>query len=342
MIGRALALSLAASASIAVAQEPPKPESIIVNHGGGGNGEWLRAAYFDDFEKETGIKIISSNAEDISKLRAMIETGTVEWALTELETNDAYNAADMGWLEDIDDTIVDQSAFPDEALHPQIFTTSFLASVIGYNTEYFPDGGPQNWAEFWDVERFPGPRSMRNHPAPNLEIALLADGVAPEDLYPLDVERAFAKLDEIKPDVAVWWTSGAQQAQALIDGEADVTTAWSTRMFVAQERGAPIGVSFDQGIRIKGVWGIPKGSPDAYWGQQLMSFMTDPERQAVYTGFTGSAGPDPSHIEFVDQSKLERMSGYPANAEKQIWFDDRWWADNGEEMLNRWNRWMLQ
>src|SRR5205823_2462578 len=85
---------------------------------------------------------------------------------------------------------------------------------------------PKSWADWWDVKKFPGARSMRDHPVDNLEFALIADGVAMDKLYPLDVDRAFKKLDQIKPHVNVWWSTGQQPAQLLLDKQFWIDDAW--------------------------------------------------------------------------------------------------------------------
>src|SRR5690606_10145614 len=160
-------------------------------------------------EAKYGIKVITTSPTDFGKLRAMVESGNVEWTATELDVETADLAGEMGLLEPIDLSVVDLSEYPEEAKHEYWLPRGAYATALGYRTDAFPNGEhPRTWAEFWDVERFPGPRALRNHPIDNLEFALMADGVAPEDLYPLDMERAFRKLDEIKPHITVWWESG--------------------------------------------------------------------------------------------------------------------------------------
>jgi len=90
------------------------------------------------------------------------------------------------------------------------------------------------------VKKFPGRRALRNHPIATLEAALMADGVAPDKLYPLDVDRAFRKLEEIKPNVTVWWTSGAQSAQLLTTAEVDMVMAWNGRITALTKEGAKV------------------------------------------------------------------------------------------------------
>ena len=84
--------------------------------------------------------------------------------------------------------------------------------------------------------------------APDAETLLLADGVPADKLYPLDLDRAFKKLDEIKPHITVWWTSGAQSAQLLNDGEVDMVMAWNGRVSALTKEGAKVAFTYNQGI----------------------------------------------------------------------------------------------
>ena len=132
---------------------------------------------------------------------------------------------------------------------PYSVAYEFYSSVLAYSQKKFSAGAaPQSWADFWDVKKFPGRRALRNHPLATLEAALMADGVAPDKLYPLDVDRAFKKLEEIKPHITVWWTSGAQSAQLLNDGEVDMVMAWNGRVSALTKEGAKVAYTYNQGI----------------------------------------------------------------------------------------------
>src|SRR5580700_1787510 len=123
------------------------------------------------------------------------------------------------------------AAMPENYRSPYSVAYEFYSSVLAYSQTKYPAGAaPDSWADFWDVKKFPGRRALRNHPLATLEAALMADGVAPDELYPLDVDRAFKKLEQIKPYITVWWTSGAQSAQLLNDGEVDMVMAWNGRV----------------------------------------------------------------------------------------------------------------
>lgn len=322
---------------------PPKPSQIVVNASGGAMATALRKAYWNGFEKEYGIRIVDTSPTDFGKLRAMVESGNVEWAVTEIGGQDAIRAVRMGLVEKIDPKIVDRSGFPEQARNEMYYTSSLYSTVLAYRTDVFKDGKhPKGWAEFWDVKKFPGPRSLRNHPVDNLEFALIADGVPLDKVYPIDMDRAFKKLDEIKPHVTVWWTTGAQPAQLLVDKEVVLATGWNGRFFDVIKKDAPIGIEWTGGSIKTGTFVIPKGAKDAYWGQKVLAWMSDPKRQAVYATELGYPGPHLETTKYIDPKVAPQMPNYPENLKKQFWNDQEWWDENGQKAAERWNQWLLK
>lgn len=319
-----------------------KPDSIVVNASGGSMADSMRKAFSSDFEELHGITVIDTSPADLAKLRAMVESGNVEWTVTEIAGQDALKAANQGLLEPIDRDIVDLSGFAEEARDNEYtFAKSAYATVLGYSSEAFPDDHPDTWADFWDVETYPGPRSLRDHPVDNLEYALLADGVAPEDLYPLDVDRAFEKMDEIAPHITVWWSSGQQPAQLLLDGEVVLASGWNGRFYDLIQEGAPLEIEWNEGMIKLSSYGIPKGAPHSCWGQQYLQVMTDPKRQAVYAEELGYPGLHLESPKYVDEELGRYLPTHPDNIDGLVWTDLEWWAENGIEVQKRWDRWKL-
>jgi len=338
--GTALVL---APLTAAAQSEPAKPKQIVVNASGGSMGSAMRKAYYDDFEKDTGIRVVETSPVDLGKLKAMVQSGSAEWNVTELGGQDAIFAARSGLLEKIDDKIVDRSKFPEEAHAEYTFAGSVYSTVLAYRTDVFKPGTqPKGWAEFWDVKKFPGPRSMRNHPVDNLEFALLADGVKPENLYPIDMDRAFKKLDEIKPHVTVWWTTGQQPAQLLLDKEVVLATGWNGRFYDIEKKGAPIAIEWTGGSIKQGTFGIPKGAKDLYWAQKMLAYMADAKRQAVFATELGYPGLNLDSIKLVDAKVAPAMPTYPDNLQKQFWLSAKWWDENLDKAAERWNQWLLK
>jgi len=322
-------------------QEPAKPSQMVINASGGSQAASLRQSYWNDFEKETGIRIVDTSPVDFGKLRAMVESGNVTWNITEIGGQDGYRVTEMGLAEPIDDKIVDRSKFVEAARMSHVFSANVYSTVMAYRKDAFPNGAPKSWAEFWDVKKFPGPRSMRNHPVDNLEAALLADGVPMDKLYPLDVDRAFKKLDEIYPHVTVWWTTGQQPAQLLVDKEVVLATGWNGRFYDLIRKGAPLAIEWNGGVLKQGSWVVPKGAKDKYWSMKMFAMMTDPKRQAENAAALGYSGTHVDANQYVPEEIRPLLPLYPDHASKQVWLSQEWWTKNGAAMSERWNKWML-
>src|SRR4051794_9724364 len=323
--------------------EPAKPSRIVFNDSGGAMTNHLRRIYFNEFEKRTGIQIVQTSPVDFAKLRAMVEAGSPEWTVTEIGSQDSIRAVKMGLVEPLDPAIVDRSHFPPQAQNPSVFAASVYSTVLAYDAEEFKGGKqPKGWAEFWDVKRFPGPRSLRNHPVDNLEFALLADGVPASKIYPIDMDRAFAKLEQIKPHISVWWTTGAQPAQLLLDKEVVLATGWNGRFFDLQQKKAPIGIEWTEGALKQGTFVIPKGAKDAYWGMQLLAMFTDPKGEAQYAEALAYPGLHQDCAKYINPALLPFMPNAPGNMEVQYWTNDEWWSENGSKAIERWNAWLLK
>ncbi|MEM7171112.1 MAG: extracellular solute-binding protein, partial [Pseudomonadota bacterium] len=238
----ALAAAVAVLISGAASAEP-----ITVVSWGGSYGEAQDNALFNDASKNTGIEINRESGASMSKACLQVESGAVSWDLVVTGSGGAAAAAEKGCLEKIDYSVVDVSDF-----YPNLYTdycvgSDVFATVMSWNTEKYgepgSEGAPSSWADFFDVEKFPGTRAYRaNNVDGALEPALMADGVPPEQVYEVlsteeGMMRAINKIRELKPHIAVFWDSGAQQAQLMKDAEVDMTTGWNGRFDNAKKDG---------------------------------------------------------------------------------------------------------
>ena len=324
------------------AAEPPKPSSIVVNSSGGIVNRILRQVFLSVFEQRHGIKVIDTSPTDFAKLQAMVRSGNVEWNITEISGIDGFRALRLGLLEPIDFKIVDVSDFPKAVVNDYLLPVSFFSTIMAYRTDAFPAGRrPQSWADFWDVKKFPGPRALQNTPVDNLEFALLADGVPLERLYPLDVTRAFRKLDQIKRHITVWWTTGAQSPQLLVDREVVLATAWNARIMDIMRKGAPVRMEWNQGLLKIAYMAIPRGARDAHWNQRMLAIFADAELQGKWTNIIPYPGPNLKAMAYVDPAIRPFLPTYEENLKKQVVQKDAWWEENMARLQERWNRWML-
>ena len=189
------------------------------------------------------------------------------------------------------------------------------------------------------MKKFPGRRALRNHPIATLEAALMADGVAPDKLYPLDVDRAFKKLEEIKPNITVWWTSGAQSAQLLNDGEVDMVMAWNGRVSALAREGAKVAFTFNQGILQSTSLCVLKGAPNLPTAISFLNEAVDPVNQAnlpLHIDY-GPANPKAFETGVVKPERAAQLPSAPANASKQALMSYAWWSSpEGEAAEKRW------
>ena len=154
---------------------------------------------------------------------------------------------------------------------------------MSWNTKNVkPTQVPQSWAELWDMQRFAGQRGFWKQPFQTMEIALLADGVAKDKLYPIDVERALKSLDRIKSQI-FWWTSGGQSAQILIDGDIAAGMTWNGRVMDPKLAGAPVDLDFDQALFVADAWVVPRGTKNQQAAMDFIAFTLQAAPQAEFS-----------------------------------------------------------
>lgn len=279
LIGASATAALAGRGLPALAADRP----FTFTSWGGALSDAERAAFIDPFAAMKGIEAINTSPTETAKIIAMVEANKVEWDLVCVGGVTVWQGQDLDFLEPIDPAKVpNAAALPAGMVAPYGMATSTGATIIAWSTDAFPDGGPQSWADFWDVARFPGPRGLYAKFYYNYEAALLAAGLKPEELYPYTAEKreiAFGKIRELKPNVSVWWGSGAQPPQLLSSGELAASSAWSGRMLAATAEGAPVGFTFKDGVAWANWWVIPKGSPYADLAHEVLDFALSPEAQ---------------------------------------------------------------
>jgi len=299
-------------------------------------GPWLEAAtanLFDPFTEATGIKINTVSPVSFAKLAQQVRTGVYEFDVTTLGGGDIVRANDAGLLEDIEPPY-------EGALFQNGAASHAFATMMAWRTDKGWDGTPQSWADFWDVERFPGSRSLQRYAARVLPIALLADGVAVEDLYPLDIDRAFAKLEEIKPHIRVWWTGGSQSTQILRDGEIDMIGIWHGRYFEALDAGAPVAATWNQAEIDRAYWVVAKDTPNMDAAKEFVKFATSPEPLAGFVTQGNYGALNPAANAFVPDTALPRMPTSPENYPLAFEQDMGNWGGDPHDVSMRFDEWL--
>ena len=310
--------------------------SITVVSYGGPYQDAQSQAFFQPFSSETGVEIIEDSPTDYAQLRTMVDGGRPTWDLV-LVANDFGTPADADYLEPIDYDVIDADLLIEGAAQEYRVAADVEGSVIAYNSEAL-DAVPASWADLFDTEKFPGKRAFYKSVSGGvLEAALLADGVAPDDLYPLDVDRALAKLDTIKDDI-IWWETSAQSQQLLASGEASMGLVWIGRAIDAGKE-APVEIAWDSWLQVDAYWVIPKGAPNAAGAQALLAFLLQEDPQIEFTKLSDYG---PVNQSAADDPSVQENVNRPSNhLDTQVKVDDEWWGANRQTMDQRFQEWLL-
>ncbi|CAI3799970.1 hypothetical protein DBADOPDK_02425 [Pseudomonas sp. MM223] len=245
LLSKRVTAVLSASLLTLACQAAQAADSLNFVSWGGTTQDAQKEAWAVPFTKATDIKVVQDGPTDYGKLKAMVESGNVQWDVVDVEADFALRAASEGLLEPLDFNQINRDKIDPRFVSDHGVGSFFFSFVLGYNEGKLGANKPVDWTALFDTKTYPGKRALYKWPSPGvLELALLADGVAPDKLYPLDLDRAFKKLDTIKKDI-VWWGGGAQSQQLLASGEASLGQFWNGRVYALQQDGAPVGVSLE-------------------------------------------------------------------------------------------------
>lgn len=318
-------------------------EQFTVADPGGAWTPACDAAFVKPFEKDTGVQInhVARQHYPTVEIKANVETKAYTWDVVIATEADVIELSPQGLLTPLDWSGEDMGQIMKEAHRPDWMGTDVYATVLGYRTDKFKDKVPSSWADFWDVKAFPGRRAMHKHPIDTLEMALMADGVPMDKLYPIDMDRAFKKLDQIKPHVDVWWTGGAQTTQMLQDGEVDMLPLWNARAQVVIEAGVPAAISWNQGLFALEGWVIPKGDPKTDLGMKFIRYTANAKRQARFVEKLAYGPTNPRAYDDIPKERAKFLPTAPDNLKVMVASDNEWWSKNKERAIERFNTWLL-
>ena len=263
---------------------------VVVCNWGGNSAIFEKECFYDSFEKETGIKVIMTSPPDVAKIKAQVESGNIEWdvILTDLPAILSLTEEGKTYLEELDYSKIDPTILAQvipEAIKKYSLGARMYSFNIAYSTRTFKPGSqPKTWADVWNVEKFPGVRSFNNPYGgipPQYEVFLMADGVPPDKLYPIDVERAWKSISKLKPHVNKWYKSHAEAVQMLVNGETDIACTIGPRVIAEKWKGAAVDVEYNQGKIAADNWCIIKGSTNKELSYKLINYVMDAKETSL-------------------------------------------------------------
>lgn len=337
LAGAALALVLGQAAAQA-------QESLTVLSFGGNFQEQMRDAWYKPAADKIGVRLVQDTLTTVAELRAHVQAGSKGWDVVQMAGASCEAARQEGLLEDLGLTAEQLSGIPSEMATDKYVGVLRYGDLLTWNTTAFKGRAPSTWADFWDVKTFPGTRALDSRPTFTLEIALLADGVKPSELYPLDVERAFRKLAEIKPHITTYYANGAIATQLLKDGEIDMMPLYENRVYEAKRDGVPLGYSQQQAVNDINCLAIPKGSTKIEQARRFIAAIVEPSMNARLANHTFSSPANVRATEtgVIGKERLTQLTLQPEVAASQVTMNYQWWAPVNRDLALRYKAFIGQ
>ncbi len=316
---------------------------------GGTYQDAQREIYFKPFAEKAGKPLLDEAWNGgYGVLQAKVKAGAPNWDVVQVEAEELELGCGDGLFEYIDwDRLGGEDKFLESAVHDCGVGAIVWSTAIAYDADKLPDGGPASWADFWDTEKFPGKRSLRKGPKYTLEFALLADGVDKDEIYdvlatPEGIDRAFAKLEEIRDDV-VWWEAGAQPLQFLASGEVAMASAYNGRITgINRTEDRNFKVVWPGSIYAVDSWVILKDAENRDAGMDFIAFASEPENQKKLPDYVAYGLPNNEAAKMVSDAQKAELPTTEENLTDAIALDVDFWIDNSEALTERFNAWLAQ
>lgn len=315
-------------------------EKLVVANWGGITAKKKQAMIYDPFTKETGIPVIQVYGPELAKMKAQVQAKAVEWDVIDLIIPWVAAGEQAGLFEEIDYSVIPKDRMLPSAVRKFEIATHFYSGGIAASTSRIPkERRPQTWAQFWDVKNFPGRRGLRQRIGETLELALLADGVPADKVYPCDVERAFRSLDKIKPHIKQWIVQTPQTISLIESNELDFSYTYNSRVYDIQKDHIPISFSLENNL-IGANWvSVTKGTRHKAAAMRFLEFFTRPDRQLAYCNTTSHAPVTKGTLEKMDPA-VRPYAPDVLNKSNLVLSAD-WWAGKDQELELRFKEWLM-
>lgn len=333
-LGILAAPALLGRASPAFAQD----KQLIAATWGGATSDAIQAAMGDAFLAQTGITVKQDGSgPSEGAVLAQIESGKIAWDVMQLEFNSSITLGKQGKLGAIDYNVVSKDRVVGNQQHEWAVASFFNTYVLVYDKATYGDNPPRTWADFFDTEKFPGTRTIPKWLTGMPEAALVADGVAPDQLYPLDLDRAFAKIETLMPHVSAVWSSGSESQQLMLAGDATMGMLWGARAsLVHRETDGAVTFAYDNGFLFADAWSYPVGNPaGAEAANQFIALAQDPQLQLEVLRLVGLGPANPETAALVPEELQQFNPTQPEHVAVMHNIDMEWYADNYAAALDR-------
>jgi putative spermidine/putrescine transport system substrate-binding protein len=327
----ALSCGLAAARDLTVVGRAPAQDAI-------------RQVFVRPFTEATAIPVQLETWEGgIDVLRTQMKTPDNAWDLVMVDGDELALGCSEGLFEKLDwSAIGGKDHYLAQAVSDCGVGAGVASMVLAWDRDKFP--ATPGWADFWDVAKYPGKRGLHAGVRGNLEFALIADGVSPGDVYKVlatseGVDRAFRRLDQLKPYV-VWWHDDAEAARILASGDVLMTSASAPVIAVANRTThRNFGVQWTASLYEVQSWVILKGSPNLRTATQFLYFAGTPAIEARLVGPFGDGGLAKGANDGLAAELAQNSPTTPANLNAAVRVDAGFWHDNLAKLRQRFETW---
>ena len=337
--------ALAVLGGTALLTTPTQARDLTVVSWGGAYQEAQKTVYFEPFKKATGTPMNDESWDGgIGVLRAKVQGGASTWDIVQVEAEELPLGCEEGLFEKLDYAkIGGRDAYLPEAVHDCGIGAIAVSYVLAYDKDKLKDP-PKSWADFFDTQKYPGKRALRLGPKTTLEIALMGDGVPPQDVYKVleteeGVQRAFRKLDSIRNDL-IWWKAGAQPPQLLASGEVVMTEVYNGRIDSAKrDEKKNFGIVWNGAIFTIDHWAMLKNTPNKEAAYRFLDFAGKAENQAKLPQYIAYGPTNKQALSLVDKDRLADLPTAPDILATSINISSAFWLENIDRLNERFNKW---
>lgn len=327
----------------ALAMPAAAQDTVTVVSFGGTYQDAMRKGAYEPIARKLGLTLKEDNLKGYADIRLQVQGGRPTWDVIEGGSQFCTRGTREGVFEKLDYSLIPNANDIDPKLRHEggVGGPVYFSMVMAWNPAKFATP-PKDWKDFFDVAKFPGRRAVYNQSRFMIEIGLLADGVEPDKLYPLDVRRSIAKFASIRKNISVFYTSHGQAVQLVKDGEVDMIAILNGRIDAALKDGAKWDYTFNQGIIDSGCLAVPKGAPNKVTAMKFINEFLSPDIQAnlplVFA--YGPVNPKAFQTGKISAEAMKTITSAPDNIKTQVLFNTAWWTDNEARTEAQWDEFL--
>jgi len=321
------------SAELTELLDKVQSKQVIIGNYGGTTEDARKAAFWDSFTERTGAKVVPADIPGNLGNQMLAGEVPAKWDAFHGSPSESRTAQLNGKKELPQTPEIAHEDLIDPKYQPFVWQSFFVGYVPAALPDTFSDAKPETWADFFDTKKFPGKRGWpaKEYTSGTHEAALLADGVPPDEIYPMDIERAHAKIKSILPDITVY--QQFPQAQSFLTSK--------TVALCYGPNGLWKGLA-DKDVNLDVYWSMvpvlqPNGmctmpdAPDMDAVMALAAWCNDPKRQADFALRTNYGPPSKAAFDEISEKDQQLLPNAPGR--ETVNPDIEWLAENEEALL---------